>query len=116
MTPERLELVVTSPESEFSKTFLQGMLNRMSVSYHKYGAVADAYPHKVNALASLQQRLDKYAATHNLEFLMDAANFAMIEFMHPSDPNAHFEATDSDASPGRITISGRATTFDNGRL
>lgn len=28
------------------------------------------------------------------------ANFAMIEYMHPSHPQAHFRATGSDESPG----------------
>ncbi len=90
------------PESEFSMEFAQGMLNRMAMSYHKYGKVADAYPHKVDALQSMQVRLDKYAATGNTEHLMDAANFLMIEFMHPKHPDAHFAPEDSKASPGRV--------------
>lgn len=73
----------------------------MQVSFHKYGPVANAYPHKVNALESLHKRLEKYAETGNTEFLIDAANFAMIEFMFPAHPNAHFRATDSHESPGR---------------
>jgi hypothetical protein len=32
---------------------------------------------------------------------MDAGNCAMIEFMFPQHPNAHFRATDSTESPGR---------------
>jgi hypothetical protein len=94
------------PSSEFSERFVQGMANRMAVSYCKYGAVADAYPHKVNALASLRARLQKYEETGNTEFLMDAANFAMIEFMHPAHEAAHFTPTDSEASPGRVWASG----------
>ncbi len=89
------------------------MVNRMMVSFHKYGRVADAYPQKVDAIESLKQRLDKYAETGNTEFLMDVGNFAMIEFMHPSHPNAYFEGTDSDASPGRITTAGEVTAASN---
>lgn len=94
------------PDSEFSLPFVQGMADRMSVSFCKYGAVAEAYPHKVDALASLQQRLDKYRSTGNTEFLIDAANFAMIEFMHPRVGSAHFRPTDSNESPGRTLNSG----------
>lgn len=94
------------PTTEFSRQFLQGMLDRMAVSFHKYGAVRIAYPDKVDAIASLKDRLDRYAATGNTEWLMDVGNFAMIEFMHPKHPNAHFEGTDSDASPGRRTVEG----------
>lgn len=90
-----------APPTEFSEKFVQGMRDRMAVSYFKYGPVADAYPHKVNALESLRIRLDKYMDTGNTEFLMDAANFAMIEFMLPSHPGAYFKATDSNESPGR---------------
>jgi len=72
------------------------------VSYHKYGPVAVAYPSRADALRSLEQRLAKYRETGNTEWLMDVANFAMIEYMHPSHPNAHFRATDTDESPGRI--------------
>jgi hypothetical protein len=90
------------PETEFSREFVQGMADRMGVSYCKYGAVADAYPRKVNARESLQARLDKYWRTGNTEWLMDVANFAMIEFMHPSHPEAHYRPTDSKESPGRV--------------
>jgi hypothetical protein len=33
---------------------------------------------------------------------MDAANFAMIEFMRPRREGARFEPTDSAGSPGRV--------------
>ncbi|WP_254512238.1 hypothetical protein [Anatilimnocola floriformis] len=90
------------PKSEFDEQFVQYMRNRMLVSFHKYGKVADAYPHKVDAIKSLELRLQKYAETGNTEYLIDAANFAMIEYMRPSHPEAHFEATDSSGSPGRV--------------
>jgi len=91
-------------ETEYSPEFLQGMVNRMVVSFYKYGHVADAYPDKVDAITSLQKRLDKYTADGNTEWLMDVGNFAMIEFMHPRHKKAHFVATDSEASPGRKFI------------
>lgn len=89
-------------KDEYSIKFLQGMLNRMFVSFFKYGKVRQAYPSKVNAIDSLRLRLHKYEVTGNTEYLMDVANFAMIEFMYPAHPQAHFEATDSDKSPGRV--------------
>lgn len=88
-------------KTEFDETFVQGMRERMVVSYYKYGPVADGFPKKVDAIASLGDRLRKYAETGNTEFLIDAANFAMIEFMYPRHPGAHFTPTDSDQSPGR---------------
>lgn len=93
-----------APGSEFSFEFVQGMADRMAMSYIKYGKVKDAYPDKVNALDSLRLRLKKYLETGNTEFLIDAGNFAMIEFMCPSKPDAYFKPTDSKDSPGRKWI------------
>lgn len=90
------------PASETSISFHQGMVDRMAVSFHKYGPVAEAYPEKVDAIKSLVARLERYANDGNTEWLMDVANFAMIEFMHPAHPKAHYRATDSRESPGRV--------------
>lgn len=98
------------PSSEFSEDFVGGMRNRMAVSFHKYGAVRDAFPHKVNALKSLARYLSKYEETGNTEYLMDVANYAMIEFMLPAHESAHFAPTDSTGSPGRKWHAGGAAT------
>lgn len=95
---------VSCPPSEVSEPFIEGMRNRMAVSYYKYGPVAEAYPHRVNALESLLVRLQRYEQSGNTEWLMDVANFAMIEFMYPRHPNAFFQGTDDDASPGRVSV------------
>ena len=100
-------------ETEFSENFVQLMKNRMIVSYHKYGALADAYPHRVNAIESLNKRLEKYEGDGNTEWLVDVANFAMIEFMYPRHKDAHFEGTDSDKSPGRVFNNGEQNANGN---
>lgn len=106
-----------APVTENSETFHQGMVDRMIVSYHKYGPVAEGYPDRVDAVKSLKERLAKYEETGNTEWLMDVANFCMIEHMHPRHPAAHFRATDSGESPGRITTSGNRNISDkNARL
>lgn len=101
--------VIVYVSSEFNEQFVQAMRDRMQVSYHKYGPLRDAYPHKVNALESLRARLERYLETGNTEWLIDAANFAMIEYMCPSHPKAHFRATDTNESPGRAAYD---TSFD----
>lgn len=119
VTPDRVLL------TEFSDEFVTGMRDRMVVSYFKYGAVKDAYPHKVDAVGSLMARLKLYAngdatkgiAPGNREYLMDAANFAMIEYMLPRHPNAHFKGTDDDGSPGRRSLdTGKLDKRDNGEI
>jgi hypothetical protein len=116
--------ILAAPDSEFSEYFAQGMANRMAVSYHKYGPVAEAYPAKVDAVESLRARLelylnggtikDKKIRPGNTEYLMDVANFAMIEFMYPKHPKAYFKATDSSGSPGRIWNDGETTDAAHG--
>lgn len=101
------------PDTEFSETFLGGMLARMTVSFHKYGPLSRAYPHKVSAVRSLKERLEKYVETGNTEWLIDVANFAMIEFMRPSHEKAHFRGTDSDESPGRRWYDNKSPLRDN---
>jgi hypothetical protein len=105
------------PSSEFSQEFVQGMANRMSLSFLKYGRVMDAIG-KVDEIASLEKRLQKYKETGNTEWLMDVANFAMIEFMHKGA--SAFRATDSHESPGLArTDGGKAQephTGDGGKL
>jgi hypothetical protein len=96
-----VELKVPIP-SEISVEFIQGMVNRMTMSFFKYGPVAESAT--TDAPASCRHRLDKYAETGNTEYLMDAANFAMIEFMRPAHPQAFLAPADSDESPGRITV------------
>lgn len=114
VSKDKVKLTATAiPTSEYSEEFLQGMLNRMGVSFHKYGPLAQAYPDDVDAIKSLRQRLDKYRRTGNTEYLIDAANFAMIEFMRPAHPKAHFKPTDSRESPGRTLHDGRVTRKHN---
>lgn len=98
----KLHFTDSCPSSEFSQTFLQSMLDRMGMSFLKYGRIRDAYPEKVSALDSLQLRIKKYKETGNTEHLIDVANYAMIEFLHPSVEGAYFRPLDSRGSPGRI--------------
>jgi hypothetical protein len=98
---------------EFSPDFVTKMQNRMDVSYAKYGPIRDAFPTKINAIESCEKRIDQYHKTGNTEWLVDAANFLMIEFMLPAHPKAHFRATDSNESPGRFSHQEGETDLQN---
>lgn len=95
-------IVVPGGETEISPKFLQGMINRMVMGSLKYNKIVKDFPHKIDAIACLHQRLQEYDKTGNTEWLIDAANYAMIEFMLPRHKDAHYRATDSKESPGRI--------------
>lgn len=85
---------------DFPEEFINLMKNRIVVSHYKYGWMSQTYPELAQAVKSIQTRLDKYIETGNTEWLVDVANFAMIEWKHPSLSGAHFRATDSKESPG----------------
>ena len=91
-------------ETEYSTRFDEIRQKMMITSYYKYGPAKRNYPSRIDAIASLEKRLDAYKATGNLEFLADIANFAMLEFMYPRHEKAHYTPTDSIDSPGVIGL------------
>lgn len=103
------------PLTEFDPEFVVRMVQAMMVSFHKYGRVNDAYPLKFDASSDVRARMGKYRATGNKHFLVDAANFAMIEAMCPApERKAAYLGNDAADSPGRTTASGhRLVQEDN---
>jgi hypothetical protein len=97
-----------NPTSHYSVDFLQKMVNRMVTSYHKYGHSKIAVENGVDCLESAAQRVRKYRDDGNTEWLIDAANYLMMEYMHPTHDKAHFDA--ESRSPGRTLTSGRIST------
>jgi hypothetical protein len=103
------------PTTEFDADFVVKMVAAMMVSYHKYGKVRDAYPMKFSAEDDVRARMKRYRETGNKHFLVDAANFAMIEAMHANPKrNAIWGENDAASSPGRVTAEGhRLVQEDN---
>lgn len=85
---------------DFSEEFVIKMKNSIEMSHHKYGWMSQTYPELAQAVKCIQERLDLYNKTHNKDYLIDIANFAMIEYMYPSYEDAKYIPTDSDKSPG----------------
>lgn len=74
-----------------SPDFIAAMENRMRVSHYKYGPLENNYPFPVNAIDSLKARLAQYLEDGNIEWLIDVANFAMIEALYPAHMSAHYD-------------------------
>lgn len=91
--------------TEYSFEFDKIRQNAMIMSFHQYGALRLNYPDNVDAIESLKMRLEKYDQTGNREFLADVANMAMIEFMYPKHPKAHYRSTDNNESCGLYGMS-----------
>ena len=85
---------------DFSMEFIAKMENAIVMSHYKYGWMSQTYPELAQAYKCVKERLGLYEKTHNTEYLVDVANFAMIEFKHPSFADSKYIATDSDKSPG----------------
>ena len=91
---------------EYSERFDQLRKNRVETSFYKYGpAKKNFQTGNVQALSTMERCIEKYNSTGNTEYLVDAANYIMFEFMYPQHPKAHFKATDSKDSAGIVGIS-----------
>lgn len=87
-------------DRDFDESFVRRMRNAIETSHHKYGWLSDTYPYLAQAVKCIQERLDMYNKTHNKDYLVDIANFAMIEFKYPTYEDAKYEPGDSNKSPG----------------
>jgi hypothetical protein len=93
-------------EKEYSSEFDEKRKNRVFTSFYKYGSAEKNYKRgNIQALPTMQLCIEKYNQTGNTEYLADAANYIMFEYMYPQHPNAHFTATDSNGSAGIVGIS-----------
>jgi len=87
--------------TEWSPEFERLMRNRLIMGAIRYGLLSDPkktanYPLVYRA----QILLADYQNTGNLELLVDAANFLLLEFVQGKHPNRHWTALDSgDANP-----------------
>ena len=90
---------------DYSNEFETLRQNAIIQSHYKYGWMSESYPELANAFGSLKKRIDLYEQTGNADWLIDIANFAMIEFMYPAHPAYHFRRTSSEESPGLDGIS-----------
>ena len=93
-------------KKEYSDEFDKLRKDRVQMSFYKYGPAEQNFgQHYVDAIGSMEKCLDKYRQTGNKEYLCDAANYLMFEFMYPAHEKAHFRATGSDESAGIVGLS-----------
>lgn len=109
---------VWTEDPSYQKYFelLQQMVNRLAMSHYKYGPIEDnAVIGEVDEMLSGRKRLWMYDGigpeaegkkgnTGNVENLLDAANFFLIETMFPKHVKSHFKAQTSEQSPGLTRV------------
>jgi hypothetical protein len=99
-----MKVTITDTTKRFRKRciklqeFTQMMANRIMVGVFRHEAdnpdnfgtpIQDYHKH-------LKQKLRMYEQTGNLEFLIDIANYAALEFYNSNHPNQHFKEVDSN--------------------
>lgn len=93
-------------DEEYSERFDELRKNRVKTSYYKYGSVKINFGEQlVEAIPTAEICIEKYRQTGNTEYLCDAANYLMFEFMYPQKEGAFFRATDSNESAGIVGVS-----------
>lgn len=70
--------------------FIELMRNRIRMGRLRYGPSTNKYNYAEGAKLKLQ----RYIQTGNLEYLVDVANYAMLEFGAPSKEGTFFKAED----------------------
>lgn len=87
---------------DYSEEFDLLRRNRVAVSYHKYGPASKNFGEgRVDALATAELCIEAFKKDHNLEHLVDAANYLMFRYMYPM-PGESFRATDDSGSVGTV--------------
>ena len=93
-------------KQEYSEEFDRLRKNRVETSYYKYGPARKNFAAgNVQAIPTMELCVKKYQETGNREFLLDASNYLMFEYMFPQHPKAHFRATRSKESAGIVGMS-----------
>ena len=107
------ENLYAKAETEFESliiscnSFVLKMQHSIENSHYKYGEARKGYPMLAKAIDCVEERLEYYLhgkyskniAPHNKDYLIDVANFAMIESMFPCYPG-QFAVSKPDAASG----------------
>ena len=96
---DQLRLIMAS---EYSEQFDKERRARVLTSFYKYGPARENFGSgRVDAIKTAHLCLDAFEQDHNLEHLVDAANYLMFRYKYPM-PNDYFKATDSSGSVGTV--------------
>lgn len=89
----------------YQTAFVKMMKHSIFHSFYRYENAKKTYPVLAQAISCVQERLDYYIngrpfkniASHNKDYLIDVANFAMLEAMFPNSCSASFAKPDASS-------------------
>lgn len=84
-------------ESEWSPRFEELMRNRLLMGAFRYGLLNAPGKKKWDRMARIHEEVQLYQETGNLEYLVDVANYCLLEFEESTHPNKHFRAADDES-------------------
>lgn len=86
----------TLQKTQWSPEFEQYMRNRLIMGALRYGLLLDKKKkrNKYDLLGAIKSKVQKYVETGNKEYLVDIANYCLLEFECNDHPKAHFHALD----------------------
>ena len=70
------------------------MRTRLLMGRYRYGRMDRTTDTNYDRIGSALKRLKRYRETGNQEFLVDAANLCLMEFVHGYHPDKHFASID----------------------
>lgn len=76
--------------SRWNSSFIDLMRNRIKMGRLRYGPSTNKY----NYGEGIKRKLNRYNETGNKEYLVDIANYAMLEFETPYKENTYFKPDD----------------------
>jgi len=83
--------------TEWSPKFEQLMRNRLLMGALRYGTMEEKRKRVVlwDLIGAIEKKLEHYKETGNLEYMVDIANYCLLEFEFGSHPKRHFAALDN---------------------
>lgn len=95
-TSHRLAALPELREAQWNIRFFELCSNRMVLGAFRYGCLAaqKRYGNRRRNVDSIIERANLFLSTGNLEYLVDIANLAMVEFTIGQHPKRHWAATD----------------------
>lgn len=83
-------------KTEWSPQFEKLMRNRLIMGAMRYGKLKDKrkHPGKWNLVGAIKSKIKLWHQTGNDEYLVDIANYCLLEFECGNHPQKHFHALD----------------------
>ena len=84
-------------KSEWSTTFEGYMRNRLLMGAMRYGTLAEKRKRKIkwDLMGAIESKIKLHHETGNDEYLVDIANYCLLEFEVGDHPKKHFRALDN---------------------